>query len=133
MTTAFGDVPSVLVDVRQIKHVFFNLFYNACQAMDGRGSLTVRTYVTREGDLTFVATEVGDTGPGIAPENHRRIFEKFGQVEDRKNRVGTGLGLAFCKLAVGAHRGHIGVESEIGKGSTFWMTLPRLDGGIVAS
>ena len=61
------------------------------------------------------------------------IFEKFGQVEDRKNRLGTGLGLTFCKLAVEAHGGRIGVESEVGKGSTFWLALPRLNGSLGAS
>ena len=67
------------------------------------------------------------------PEFHQRIFEKFGQVEDRKNRMGTGLGLTFCKLAVEAHSGRIGVESEVGKGSTFWWVLPRLNGSPGAS
>ena len=71
-----------------------------------------------------IRVTVTDVGPGIAPEYHQKIFEKFGQVEDRNNRVGTGLGLAFCKLAVEAHGGRIGVDSEVGKGSTFWLVLP---------
>ena len=67
---------------------------------------------------------VTDTGRGIAPEYHQKIFEKFGQAELHHKRLGTGLGLAFCKLAVEAHGGQIGVESEPGRGSTFWFTLP---------
>jgi signal transduction histidine kinase len=67
---------------------------------------------------------VRDTGRGIAPEHHGVIFEKFRQVRESDARAGTGLGLAFCKLAVEAHGGRIGVESERGKGSTFWFTLP---------
>ena len=64
---------------------------------------------------------------GVPVEYQARIFEKFGQVEARANRQkhSTGLGLTFCKLAVEAHGGSIGVESEVGKGSTFWFVLPR--------
>ncbi len=90
---------------------------------------------TPEGSLVTVAVErcgagvrfsVVDCGGGIPPEYHRKIFEKFGQVEVRQDRkmYSTGLGLTFCKLAVEAHGGEIGVESEVGKGSTFWFTLP---------
>ena len=64
-------------------------------------------------------------GPGIAPEFHLRIFEKFGQVEAPNNRTGMGPGLTFCKLAAEAHGGRIGVESDVGHGSTFWFTRPQ--------
>jgi signal transduction histidine kinase len=69
---------------------------------------------------------VVDTGEGIPEECRERIFEKFGQVENRKSgrTMSTGLGLTFCKLAVEAHGGKIGVESAPGQGSTFWFTLP---------
>jgi signal transduction histidine kinase len=69
---------------------------------------------------------ISDNGPGIPKEYHDKIFEKFGQVEIRQQRkiYSTGLGLTFCKLAVEAHGGKIGVESEVDKGSTFWFTLP---------
>ena len=67
---------------------------------------------------------IADTGPGIPPEFHARIFEKFGQVETRQQVASTGLGLTFCKLAVEAQGGTIGVESVMGKGSTFWFTVP---------
>jgi signal transduction histidine kinase len=66
---------------------------------------------------------VRDTGAGIPPEAFARIFEKFGQL-DAHTKVGTGLGLAFCKLAVEAHGGHIEVESTAGAGSTFSFTIP---------
>jgi signal transduction histidine kinase len=74
-----------------------------------------------------VRVEVTDTGPGIPLEYQKRIFEKFGQVESRKEgqKHSSGLGLTFCKLAVEAHGGTIGVESEGGRGSTFWFTLPK--------
>ena len=71
---------------------------------------------------------VCDSGPGIPSEYHVKIFEKFGQVEAlRQNQLSSsGLGLTFCKLAVEAHGGGIGVESAPGHGSIFWFTLPRL-------
>ena len=68
---------------------------------------------------------ISDNGPGIPPQFHNKIFEKFGQVEQKTNRIGTGLGLAFCRLAIEAHGGRIGVESEVGKGSCFWFVLPQ--------
>ena len=67
-----------------------------------------------------------DTGPGIAADFHRKIFDKFAQVDtttSARNHT-TGLGLAFCKLAVEAHGGRIGVDSQEGNGGTFWFTLP---------
>lgn len=71
-----------------------------------------------------VRVSVSDSGCGIAPEHHGRIFTKFGQVKTRGRRIGTGLGLTFCKLAVEAHGGRIGVASKVGEGSTFWFEIP---------
>jgi signal transduction histidine kinase len=99
---------------------------------------------TPEGSKVAVSVErneagvklcVADTGRGIPREYHEKIFEKFGQVEARQQSktYSTGLGLTFCKLAVEAHGGKIGVESEVGRGSTFWFTLPRLNGSIETS
>jgi len=69
---------------------------------------------------------VSDTEPGIPEECRERIFAKFGQVQVRQNREkhSTGLGLTFCELAAEAHGSRIGVDSEVGKGSTFWFALP---------
>ncbi len=69
---------------------------------------------------------ITDQGPGIPADYRERIFDKYGQVESRQTgrKYSTGLGLTFCKMAVEAHGGSIGVESEEGKGSTFWITLP---------
>ncbi len=73
-----------------------------------------------------VRVSVTDSGPGIPAEHHGRIFEKFGQVQSDgpKVKYSTGLGLTFCKLAIEAQGGRIGLESEVGRGSTFWFELP---------
>ena len=120
---ANGVLPTITIDGGLIRRVIQNLLGNALKYTPERGG--VRMAVTSSASEVRVA--VTDTGSGIAPEDQHRIFEKFGQVVDRQKRVGTGLGLTFCKLVVEAHGGHIGVESEIDKGSTFWFTLPRVD------
>lgn len=115
--------PSLMVaaDIGLMRRVLQNLFSNALRYTPSGGS--VRLAVTPSpGEVRFTVT---DDGPGIAPEHHQRIFEKFGQVGDENCRTGTGLGLTFCKLAVEAHGGRIGVDSEVGRGSTFWLALPR--------
>lgn len=74
--------------------------------------------------------QVSDNGPGIAAEHHSRIFDKFGQVGGTEVRrvFSTGLGLPFCKLAIEAHGGSIGVKSEESRGATFWFVLPEAKG-----
>lgn len=107
------------LDAELIERVFQNLLSNAVKYSPDNGTVALNI-ATANGQARV---EVTDAGPGIAPEFHQRIFEKFGQVESGMNRQGTGLGLAFCKLAVEAHGGNIGVISELGQGSTFWFTL----------
>ncbi|MBM3883117.1 MAG: response regulator [Verrucomicrobia bacterium] len=117
-----GDSVSSAVDRDIMQRVFVNLLGNAIKFSPSGSEIAVRT--SQENDLVRVA--VSDSGPGIAPEYQARIFEKFGQVESRKahTKYSTGLGLTFCKLAVEAHGGRIGVDSAEGKGSTFWIELP---------
>jgi len=103
-----------------VRRILMNLIGNAVKFTPAGGKIQVS--MATEG--AFVRVGVTDTGAGIAPEFHERIFEKFGQVNDSRARLGTGLGLTFCKLAVEAHGGDIGVESTVGSGSTFWFTLP---------
>ncbi len=75
---------------------------------------------------------VSDTGPGIPPEAQSRLFSKFQQISSiQGRRSGTGLGLAFCKLAVEAHGGRIWVDSVVGKGSAFIVALPTNNEGMV--
>ena len=77
-------------------------------------------------DDSFARLMIADSGPGIAPEYHEKIFEKFWQVDSNKNKQmhSSGLGLTFCKLAIDAHGGMIGVKSELGQGSLFWFQIP---------
>ena len=86
---------------------------------------TVRIGASREGDGWRVT--VGDDGVGIAPEDRGRIFAPFERAHAKLSRGGTGLGLAICERLVQRHGGSIGVESEPGQGSTFWVLLPAPD------
>jgi signal transduction histidine kinase len=108
-------------DARRIQQVIFNLLSNAVKFTPPGGAVDVSTSrVNGE-----VRVSVSDTGPGIAPEDHERLFDEFQQTEAGvAQREGTGLGLALSKRFVELHGGHIWVESELGKGSTFVFTLP---------
>jgi signal transduction histidine kinase len=78
-----------------------------------------------------VRVEVSDTGIGIAPADHPKLFREFVQLDASASRQyeGTGLGLALCLRLVELHGGKIGVESDLGRGSTFWFTLPHMAQG----
>ncbi|MFZ2643878.1 MAG: hybrid sensor histidine kinase/response regulator [Verrucomicrobiia bacterium] len=111
---------SVHADKDILQRVISNLIGNAIKFTPDGGH--IRLTISRKDSMARVA--VTDTGPGVPAEYHTRIFEKFGQVDKEARRHSTGLGLTFCKLAVEAHGGSIGIESEVGKGSTFWFALP---------
>jgi signal transduction histidine kinase len=109
-----------LYDQDIVGRVVGNLLANAFKFTPPDGSITLAVAE----QAGFVRVAVADDGRGIAREHHHKIFEKFGQADGPQSSLGTGLGLTFCKLAVEAHGGNIGVESEPGRGSTFWFTLP---------
>ncbi|MBS1717370.1 MAG: GAF domain-containing sensor histidine kinase [Armatimonadetes bacterium] len=119
------ELPMVKGDRVLISRLLTNLLSNALR------------YTTRGTDVTVVAEQVGDrikcsvidNGPGIPTEMTETIFAKYGRVEGAKQNYqapSTGLGLTFCKMCVNAHGGEIGVDSELGRGSTFWFTLPTV-------
>lgn len=114
------DLPPVRADGEKIVRVLGNLVHNAIKYSYPGGLIQIRA--CRQGSVVQCA--VVDHGMGIPLADQERIFEKF--VQGRRNVAarGTGLGLAFCRLAVEAHGGHIWVESEEGQGSTFYFTLP---------
>ena len=105
------------------RRIVTNLVANAIKFTPRTGDVRIAV----SGGERGVKVTVADTGPGIPREYRARIFEKFGQVPTRgeAHKHSTGLGLAFCKLAVEAQGGEIGVDSEVGKGSVFWFVLPN--------
>ncbi|MDH4227673.1 MAG: ATP-binding protein [Deltaproteobacteria bacterium] len=115
-------LPSPLVvdgDRRQISQVFWNLFVNAASAMPGGGSLRLSSR-TMNGSQNAAVVEIADSGTGIKPEDIGRIFDPFFSTKE----AGTGLGLAIVHRIVESHGGEIHVESRLGKGTTFSVSLP---------
>jgi signal transduction histidine kinase len=114
----------VELDAAKLKQVLFNYVSNALKFTpeDGRVSILVRA----EGDDSF-RIEVKDTGIGIREEDVARLFSKFRQLDSSasKKYQGTGLGLALTKQIAEAQGGHVGVDSVFGRGSTFYIVLPR--------
>jgi two-component system phosphate regulon sensor histidine kinase PhoR len=111
------------VDRRALEHVLMNLLDNAIKYTPAGGELAVCVQALAEGRLRV---EVRDTGIGIPRKDLPRIFERFYRVDPGRSRAlgGTGLGLAIAKHWIQAIGGAIGVESQLGQGSTFWIELP---------
>lgn len=114
-------LPLIWVDVDMIYRVFVNLLENAIKFTPVGGRVEIGGQTT---DGVFVKFWVRDNGLGISPPDQERIFEKFTRVRGKNRPGGLGVGLAFCRLAVLGHGGDIWVESEVDKGTTFWLTLP---------
>jgi signal transduction histidine kinase len=117
------ELPVFAGDEDKLRRILVNLLGNAIKFTPRNGRVTLRCEREGESALRF---SIIDTGEGIPAEAFDKIFEKFGQVEGRQagHRMSTGLGLTFCKMAVEAHGGQIGVQSTLGQGSTFWFTIP---------
>lgn len=111
------DLPEILFDNEQIYQVILNIVINAIQAMPEGGRITLTTAEQADG----VVLEITDTGLGIPPENIEQVFTPF---YTGKNR-GTGLGLSIAKSIVDKHHGTLTVDSSVGEGSTFRLTLPE--------
>ncbi len=114
---------SALADEQGLRQVFRNLFENALRYTPRSGSIIVRTEVQGE----KVRVEVRDTGAGIPSKSLPRIFERFYRADSSRARTegGTGLGLAIVRHMVVAMGGQVGAESELGKGTAIWFTLPH--------
>jgi PAS domain S-box-containing protein len=117
---ALSPPPAVLCDHARIARVFTNLIGNAIDFTPAGGHVTLRALEAG----AMVRFEVSDTGPGIEREHLPHLFEPYWQASPGHGR-GTGLGLGIAKGIVEAHGGTLGVDSELGRGSTFYFTLPR--------
>ncbi|HET6879644.1 MAG TPA: ATP-binding protein, partial [Pirellulales bacterium] len=117
-----GDLPVIGADTDKMDSVITNLLSNALKFTPAGGTVGIRT--RRDGEQ--VCVYVTDSGIGIAPEDHHRVFERFVQLDGSTARKysGTGLGLSLVKEIVELHGGKIQIESEVGKGATFWFWLP---------
>jgi signal transduction histidine kinase len=116
------DLPLTDGDASRLRRVFINLIGNAIKFSAPGG----RVWVTGRSSNGELLISIRDEGEGIAADLLPRVFDKYANVEGRRRdpQSSTGLGLAYCKAAVEAHGGWIGVESEKGVGSTFQFTLP---------
>ncbi len=119
------ELPELYADYNQISRVIFNLLSNAIKYSPQGSEVHLRCYVGPE-DPGMIVTEVEDHGVGIPTSDVGKIFDKFFRVTSQRGRgrPGAGLGLAICKSIVEAHDGKIWVDSQPGKGSTFFFSLP---------
>jgi signal transduction histidine kinase len=118
-----GAIPNeVFWDPDRVNEVLGNLLSNAFKFTERGGAVTLRI----EGMEDIVTLEVRDTGAGIPPEQLPHVFEKFYQASNQEAaaQIGTGLGLAIAKQIVVAHGGEVAVDSTVGVGTTFYITMP---------
>lgn len=121
------SAPLISLDLPKIQQVINNLLSNAIKFTAENGCIILRAELTRES----AQVSVQDNGVGISQQERSLVFDKFHQVKGRRlgtrGEKGTGLGLAICKNLVELHGGRIWVESEVGRGSSFSLSLPRLE------
>jgi len=119
-TSLPADLPMIPMDVLLMEQVFLNLFENAAKYTKPGTGIDVNAST----DGSSVRIEIADHGPGIAPGDEKRIFEKFYRSNRQANVSGAGLGLAICRAIVEAHGGKIWVENRPGGGAIFRLSLP---------
>ena len=135
LTTAYADgLPNVFVDAQKTEQVMMNFLSNALKFTKSGGTIgiaaeaiTEKIHTEREEmNRRFVRVTIIDTGVGISQEEIPLLFRRYKQTSSARitKQKGTGLGLVICKLIVEAQGGTVGVQSELGKGSTFSFTLP---------
>lgn len=110
-------LPKVKIDFKQIQQVILNILTNAVDAIESSGQIKVNSYLEEEGGISYVVVSIADSGCGIPREELNKIFEPF----YTKKSDGTGLGLAISKQIMNNHGGKIEVESELGRGTTFYL------------
>ncbi len=123
LTYTSGQCKIVEIDQDKVQQVLTNLISNAVKYSPDEGTVNIDVSIDKSNHLRI---EVQDQGEGISPDDQRLIFEKFRQASGPSSPIvkGTGLGLAIAKAVIEEHNGVIGVQSQVGKGSSFYFTLP---------
>ncbi len=119
---------AIVTDAKRLRQALINFLGNAVKFTE-RGSIALRARVCGEDGARRLRVSVTDTGIGIAGESLGRVFKEFSQVDDtiRRRYGGTGLGLAISRKVVEALGGEVGVESQLGVGSVFWLEIPLVE------
>lgn len=129
LDVACDEVWQVRADRTRLKQVFLNLLSNAIKYNQPAGVVSVGCVLEGES----ICVRISDTGAGLTPSQQARLFVPFERLNADDQQVeGTGIGLALSKRLMGLMNGQIGVESQPGEGSTFWVKLPRADDGVAA-
>lgn len=115
----YGDLPEVLCYPMELNQVFLNVLVNAAQAIEDKGTITIRTYA----DDGYACIDIADTGCGMSPKVQQRIFDPFYTTKDVGKGTGLGLSMGY-NIVVDKHGGQLLVESQEGKGSTFTIKIP---------
>jgi len=121
VTVSHDPLPEVMADYTQLVQLFQNLIVNGIKF---HGKEAPKIHISAEKIASEWVFSVRDNGIGIDPQYSEKIFEVFKRLHKKEEYPGTGIGLAICKKIIERHGGHIWVESELGKGSTFCFTLP---------
>ena len=114
----YGSVPPIVCYPAKLNQVFLNLLTNAAQVIQGKGTITISTFIENE----MACVEFRDTGPGIGERELKSIFDpRFGT---KSGRVGTGLGLPISYQIIQQHQGRLVAKSQLGEGATFTVKVP---------
>lgn len=120
------DLPPLVADQEKVTHILGNLLGNAIAFTPAGGRVWIAARLAANESVPEVEVQVGDSGIGIAPENHALVFQEFAQVDSSPSRQhhGTGLGLTIARRLVELHGGRIWLESGLGTGSRFYFSIP---------
>lgn len=120
-----NNLPLIRCDLEQFRRALVNLVENAIKFTPANGEIYVKTYTNVANEVIF---EVSDTGVGIAPEVQSKVFDRFYRAQQKgtEHITGTGIGLSLVKTIVESHKGTVWLESELGKGTTFFIKMPAV-------